>query len=295
MLPPSMAEWAVLLLVVPAVVVPVVLLLGFAGCDLVLQLHRPTTIVSAVATSRSSITIEWIVDEDDTDSVRLDVFQLPEDTLLPAINNPSSPFEITGLQPGTIYRLQVVAFDDGDTDTSPPVFVETMSLAFDTAADGAPGDQPAAGRCVVQRIEPGRLTASGSRVLIFLRGPMNGAVSIARMFISQPAAAGDPYDSAGDLTRVQFAVGLPDQPLIVQGAGEVALPIVDYVFDQTQPLLIAFDLTPGFPSSVPVVPLMSPVAVAFFQDNLQEAALVDRTTNYQSATGIALIARIEVV
>jgi hypothetical protein len=292
-----MAEWALLLLLVPTVVIPVVLLLGFAGCDVVFGLHRPTTIVSAVATSRSSIAIEWIVDETDTDSVRLEVIELPAETALPAIDNPTSPFEVTGLQPGTVYRLRVLAFDDGDTDASDPVFVQTMSVAFTTVGDGAPGDQPnQGGRCVVQRIEPGRLAASGSRVLIFLRGPSSGLASISRIFISQVAATGDPYDSAGDLTRVVHSDTLPDQPLVLNGAGEVGLPIVDYGFDMTLPVLIAFDLTPGFPSSVPLVPLMSAEAIAFFQDNLQEAGIPggNRTAGYQSANGIALIARIEV-
>ncbi len=291
-----MAEWVALLVLVPAIVIPVVLLLGFAGCDVVFGLHRPTFIKSAFATSQSSIVIEWIVDETDTDSVRLEVFELPADTPLPPITNPSSPFEITDLTPGTLYRLRVVAFDDGDTDTSEPVFVQTMSVAFDTAADGAPGDQPnQGGRCIVQRIEPVRLTASGGRVLIFLRGPASGVASIQRIYISQ-VAGGDPYDPAGDLTRVFDVDDPPGQtPLILQGAAEIALPIVDYALEMAQPLLIAFDMTPGFPSSVPLVPLMSPEAIAFFQDNLQEAAMVDRTTGYLSANGIALISRIEVV
>ncbi len=296
MLPDAMAEWAVLFFVVPAVAVPVVLLLGFAGCDVVLGLHRQTFIQSAVATSRSSIEIAWTNDSD-TDSVRLEITQLPEETTLPSIDDPTSPFEVTGLQTGTIHRLRVVARDDGDTYPSEPVLVQTMSVAFTTAGDGAPAAQPnQGGRCIVQRIEPGRLTASGGRVLIVLRGPASGLASISRIFISQ-VAPGDPYDSADDLTRVFDVDDPPGQtPLILQGVAEIPLPVVDYALVQAQPLLIAFDLTPGFPSAGPLVPLMSPEAIVFFQDNLQEAGIPggNRTPGYQSANGIALISRIEV-
>jgi hypothetical protein len=53
-----MAEWLILLLLVPAIVVPVVLLVGFTGCTFVPNIGVPT-IVFADALSDSSIAVKW--------------------------------------------------------------------------------------------------------------------------------------------------------------------------------------------------------------------------------------------
>src|ERR1700686_226505 len=64
----TMAEWLILLLLVPADVVPVVLLVGFAGCDQVFGLETVVipppvpvvpVIVSAVGKSGTVITLTW--------------------------------------------------------------------------------------------------------------------------------------------------------------------------------------------------------------------------------------------
>src|SRR5262249_12629523 len=61
----AMAEWLTLLVLVPAIVVPVVLLVGFAGCDKVWGLihvpDRPSVpmIESADGISGSVITLKW--------------------------------------------------------------------------------------------------------------------------------------------------------------------------------------------------------------------------------------------
>jgi hypothetical protein len=58
-----MADWLILLLFVPAIVIPVVLFVGFAGCTLDSEgahvVGDPPIIVSAVGTSSSSITLTW--------------------------------------------------------------------------------------------------------------------------------------------------------------------------------------------------------------------------------------------
>src|SRR6516162_1530513 len=66
-----MAEWLILLLLVPAIVVPVVLLAGFAGCQFV---PCPGARVdSAVGQDVSTITVTWRPPSD-TSNVRSSVF-----------------------------------------------------------------------------------------------------------------------------------------------------------------------------------------------------------------------------
>ncbi|MGV0601153.1 hypothetical protein ABQE42_16095, partial [Mycolicibacterium pulveris] len=66
-----MTEWLLLVLLVPAIVVPVVLLLGFAGCDKVFGLDRleeaGPVIQSATGKSMSVITLTWMIDETATE------------------------------------------------------------------------------------------------------------------------------------------------------------------------------------------------------------------------------------
>src|SRR5262245_58317351 len=57
-------EWLILCLAVPAIVVPVVLLWGFVGCDLVFKLDAPPEVmapVNLVATPRSgtALSLTW--------------------------------------------------------------------------------------------------------------------------------------------------------------------------------------------------------------------------------------------
>jgi hypothetical protein len=192
-------EWLTLLFLVPAIVVPVVLLVGFAGCY-----H-------------------------------------------PALLEP--PFE------------------------------QTFAAAFT-------GTDALRGRCLVQRIEPVRLSNSGSQVQVTLQALAEN-VLIDRILISQPAASGDPYDSADDLTDVTTTVTL------VQPNSSLTLPAVNYNLDRTQPLLIAMDISANsgaipFAQGVPATD-----AVAFF--NLgAEAATRDRTTGYTSRPRIYVIQRIDV-
>ena len=194
-------EWLTLLFLVPAIVVPVVLLTGFAGCFI----------------------------------------------------KPPRP--------------------------EPPPFEQTFAATF-TDTDALRG------RCLVQRIESVRLFNSGSQVQITLQAFAESVV-IDRILISQPAASGDPYDSADDLTDVTTAVTL------VQPNSSLTLPAIDYNLDRTQPLLIALDISTssGVLPFLPGVPATD--AVAFFNQGA-EAATKDRTTAYTSRPRIYLIQRIDV-
>jgi hypothetical protein len=69
-----------------------------------------------------------------------------------------------------------------------------------------------------------------------LRGSTAGSLTLDNVTISQVGNTGDPYDAAPDLTPVASAV------LIAAGAS-VTLPPMNYAFDPSQDLLVAFDIS----------------------------------------------------
>ncbi len=195
-----MIEWLALLVLIPAIVIPVVLALGFAGCDIFFPLNDPAS------------------------------FQ--------------------------------------------PTFTSTLT-----------NDQGQQGRCIVQRIEPVRLLRSGTQVRITVQTSMAGNLVIDRLFISQAADVGDPYDSAGDLTLVASTV-------FVAAGTSVTLPPVDYVLDRTKPLLVAFDI--GSPGNVVFLPNAPAAEASAFIGQVQEAEIPDRQPGYTPFDRIYLVELIEV-
>ncbi len=285
-----MAEWAVLVLVVPAVLIPVVLLIGFAGCYSVELKMQAPIIDSVVGVSLTSIEVAW------TPRGPYQTFLIEVTTggiaVFPLISAPASPFEVQGLETGVVYTFRVqtlIMMPDQESEFSEPVTGTTRLIAFDTVNDvGVPGDQPAAqGFCLVQRIQQTRLLASGTRAWITLRGASLEGAFIDRIFISQPAAAGDPYDAGPDLTPVVLT------QTFLPANTELTLPPVDYTLDRTRALLIAFDLSPSPPSTARFIPVQPQDAVAFFQTTV-EAALSDRQTGYATADRVYMVTRIEV-
>lgn len=209
-----MIEWLALILLIPAILVPLVLLLGFAGCDVV-------------------------------------------------------------------FGLQEVP--------PPPVF-ETSFEAVLTE------DRQRPNRCIVQRIES--LGKSGDLVRIAVQRPTNGDLTINELFISQVADAGDPYDSAPDLTRVLSApVAVPQDP----NNGPWELEAVEYPLDHTKPLLLAFDIASAgtVRRAVGVDPAMAvayvgPLPAAPGDPPIHEASMADRQAGYAEQPIIYLVQRIDV-
>jgi hypothetical protein len=294
----AMAEWLVLLVLVPAIVAPVVMLIGFAGCYHDVQLQNPPAIQSAVAKSVCVITLTW-----QYGGAQPQTFQIvrtnPDGTTT-TLQTTTSTFDDTGLLAASTYSYTVAAvYGSGPgtasnpvTATTPPfqpTFQETLN------ADNAGWE----GYTLVQRIEAARLTTGGTQVRLTLQASSTEAVSVDRIYISQPssAAGANPYDSGADLTPIY--AGGPTMPLVM-AAGQVMLfPAVDqtginYTLDPTQPLLIAVDFSAapgsglGFVQSVPAVE-----ATAFF--NLgAEAAVMNRSANYTLVNEILFFQKIEV-
>jgi hypothetical protein len=167
------------------------------------------------------------------------------------------------------------------------------------------------GCCLVQRIEPVRLSRSGSSVRLTFRASslnVNGDAYIDRISISQadPDAGSVPgkekYDSAPDLVLVDMLTmlapldGSPPGPMVIPAGNTQTLYIDVYNLAAWQPLLIAVDFSYTPPSAVKCtknVPLDQ--ACAYYSKGAW-AAKPDRSalTQWTQWPGIYLIEKIEV-
>ena len=303
-------DWLILILLVPAILVPVVLLWGFAGCGFTAGaagLVPPTNLV-ATGTGANTIHLTW----DDSNSNSPSSFRIErtrEGETIPVLrSSTTNSFDDGGLLEATTYFYRVAAVrmsDNYSSGLSDQAAGRTIGVAFEATFTT---DQPGLdGGCLVQRIEPTRLRQStlagdiqtlGARVRITVRGATNADLRIDRITISQPAASGDPYDSAADLTPVADSVLVPKNTA-------VALPLIDYDLVAAAPLLIAFDInaTPGLGNVRFVTGVPPTEATFYFRASTAEAAVNDRSPSaanpgappYQTAPGIYLVERIEVV
>ena len=160
--------------------------------------------------------------------------------------------DIGGLIEGTTYDYQVSAtvvngFQNGveqPVNSAPSAAASATTLAFSTAFTGTlTTDQPnGEGICLVQRLSASLLGGAGgqvrSQVRLTLRGSTAGSLMLNNVFISRPdpTAGADLYDADTDLTPVATAI------TIAAGAS-VTLPPVNYAFDPSQDLLVAFDIS----------------------------------------------------
>jgi hypothetical protein len=287
-----MMEWVILLLIVPAIVVPVVLLLGFAGCDVLLGLDEvtpgPPLILSVTGTGATTITVVWKYDDA---TANFQVERTKEGVADPLVDEPSTTFEDRNLEEGTNYSYRVRAvFSNGDpTDWSAPVTGTTLSFQLAFAATLTEKESGWETYCVVQRIEP-PLFHSGKEVKITIRASPDGDLTIDRIFISKPAAGGDPYDADDDLKEVASSV----MPVMVPAGTAITLPTVNYDLDSTQPLLIAFDFSSTVGSGNVAYAIAQPSEASVYYKHAFEAAINDRQGFFEQGTFIFMVEKIEV-
>jgi hypothetical protein len=301
-----MAEWLILLLLVPAIVVPVVMLVGFAGCprdleDFTTAPRFPDPVIdSAVGTSACCITLNWISDNSGVEN-----FEIERDGVPLPDKQDSTPFKDCGLLANTSYTYRVRAWTvDGPHNWSAEVVGTT--LPFVPTFQGWP-DKPYTpldsdgweGFTLVQRIEPLRLSSSGTQVRITLRASSVSDASIDRIYISRPQPnptadpAIHPYDSFGDLTPITTT-----KILIPQGQSitisDVNVTGIDYTLENGLPLIIAVDFTNSPPSGVAYIETVSEEAAAYWKFGVAEAGQNVRGPDYQVEPRIYLIEKIEV-
>jgi len=301
-----MTEWLILLLLVPAIVVPVVLLVGFAGCDRFFGLQHVDTpppvsivpvIVSAEGKSGTVITLTWTYAGSAAD-FQFERMKLPErtrETFTAATSPHDDDNQGQGLEPGTdyLYRVQAIGSDGeaGDWSSPEPNVLGTTLLTADEQARSrdAPGLQAFS---IVQRIETARLSTSGTRVRLTLRAASLGNASIERIYISRPdpAPGKDLYDSDSDLTLVSSAVIVPaNNSLTVPAMGSIHYPL-----DAEQPLLIAIDFSATLPSAIKVVDnVLGSEASVYYKAPAAEAANPDRT-GFTPVDRMFIVEKIEV-
>ena len=135
----AMTEWLILLLLVPAVVVPVVLLAGFAGCTFEAGIAQTVVLKSADGTSESAITLTWTWNGAAGVTFEYERTKGGTTTILPATSSLSH--DDTGLDPATSYDYRVrVVFSDAPggwsnmvTGTTLASTAVTKSLIFTAA------------------------------------------------------------------------------------------------------------------------------------------------------------------
>jgi hypothetical protein len=165
----------------------------------------------------------------------------------------------------------------------PPEFTETFNI---TLTD----QRQRSNRCIVIRIEPGRLSRSGTLVKLFIQRPANNDLNIRDLYISEAADVGNPYDAPTAPTLVLSNQLVPQD----QNLGIIELEPVEFTLDETKPLLIAVNV--GTSGAIREVSNVLPLDGRSFvgPPDLFEAGQAIRSPNYQSEDRLYLITRIEV-
>ncbi len=286
-----MAEWLILLLLVPAIVAPVVLVLGFAGCSFQpgsASLPEPT-IDAATGTSFNTIRVTWGING--SASVTFQRTNLDNSVTNLGVQ-PNSPFTDTvptptqsDQNPPLVYQYQADnAADSPPAWSTPPVSGKTFELTFDGMLVPTIEGTGAEGMTQVQRIESGYpLTKNGPSVQILLQADAVSGASIDAIYISQadPSQPNEPWQPANDLTQVP----LPAQPFIMPPGGSVvALAPVAYTLDKSKPLLIAVNYSVSPASGVKASnPLPITQAAVYYKPGA-EAGLQTRSAGYNLIT-----------
>jgi hypothetical protein len=302
-----MAEWITLLLVAPAILLPVALLVGFAACFKKPDPPQPPpTIDSAMGKDPVTITVVW---ETGSGWQSFELKRTGPNGADPPFPVSVSPFDDPGRDPATEYSYQVRGFNgSGDaTDFSePPVPATTPSVVSTyskTLTDSSAGWE---GFTLVQRIEAAHLSAAGQHVRITVQASPTSDASIDRVYISQAAATGKPYDSAGNLTAVYGLAADQQQPFVVSAGTTKSLPIVAYTLNQFQALIIAIDFSTAPGSGIASATVPASEASAYYYHYQvtpplpPEAAMPIRTPNYSGGVDamgnsfVLLITNVEV-
>jgi hypothetical protein len=301
-------DWFLLVFLIPLILVPIVLLCGFAGCAQIAGLGEgvdppaaPSNLV-AKAAGASRVSLSWKDNSGGTVN-----FVVERTIIGPGGSGSLSQvggaitgtfFTDTGLAEGTTFLYQVKAVDstgqfsagsnyaDATTfrTTQPPTWHTAFEVQLTTNVGGWENT------CMVQRIGAAQLNFGGTKVRITLRGSTESNFVIDKVSISLAASIGEPWDSIEDPADVP-ATGPPGVTLSANTA--TLLDPVDYILNPTKDLIIAFDInSAGGGARKADVPGFS----FFSRDNTDEATKQNRSPGYQTrANTVYLVEKIEVL
>ena len=243
-------DWLLLVLLLPAIIVPIVLLFGFAGCTYTPPVGRSTpTIVGATPLDAFTVELLW------TDSNGVPATYEVERTK--GMDLPSAPMPVTLMPlpgqplrfvdnplPGAgkySYRIRAIITGDGAiTGWSAPAPVETWSRVFTSSLEQGGVNESVVGNCIVQRVSPSSLAHGGNLIAVTLRGDTNGDLAVSRVTISNAALVGDDFDSAAN------PVDITTSRVIVSPGLTLPLQPTPFNVNVNEALLIAFDVdNPG--------------------------------------------------
>jgi hypothetical protein len=249
-------DWLLLLLLTALIVVAFVSLVGFAGCSFthgtLPQPTAPPSDLDATATGADRIDLIWMNNSvvGSHFSIRRSVGMGGTFTEIAQVPIATTTYrDQSGLSEGTYYEYQIFTLNGAAESQGSNIDGDTTLVwrpSFDrgpTVTIGVDGPD-LSGECLVQRIPASLLALGGSAVRITIRSSIAGDLRLQAAHISQPAPAGDPWDSANDLVPVLFA-GSPT--VLVKGSNpSERSDETAYALDETKDLIVALDIgTPG--------------------------------------------------
>ena len=304
-----MIEWALLVVLVPLVLVPVVLLLGFAGCDSFEAAPAPVPPDYAApsdltATPKGENEIELAWKHSDLGAVSFVVASLgPTGWSDPLTQTTARTLLDAGLVKGTsyYYRVRAIAADGRESPWSSLVAARTLEWVQVYGQAHTNDDNPYAGRCLVQRFAQSMLeppAGTVTQIRLTLAGDSAGrplelgliTLSHAAAPAIPPPSGPEPFDSDGMPVPVAG-------PYTVPGNGqEVTLPATAFALDPTRDLLVAFDVLPTSQSRIRFVDQVSGATCYISPAGVAAAAADDRTGNWTTQQGrVYLVRRIELL
>ena len=238
-------DWLLLVLLLPAIVVPVVLLFAFAGCTYTRLWAEAFRRSSATPLDASTVEILW------TDGNGVPAASKVE--RIKGMDQPSAPIPVTSsplpgqphrfvdtlLQGGTHYSYRVRAIitsDGGISGWSAPAPVETWSRVFTSSLEQGGVNESVAGHCIVQRVSPSSLAHGGNLIAVTLRGATDAELAVSRVTISNAALVGDDYDSAANPVDITTSL------VTVSQGSTLPLQPATFNVNVNEALLIAFDV-----------------------------------------------------
>jgi hypothetical protein len=286
-------DWLLLFLAVPAVIVPIVLLCGFAGCRTLLGFEDPVLIVAPPENLRpesvgfDGITLTWDYLDPPPEPVTFEVevndTDPPAQTIVTGITG-RFLFR-SGLPSGAdfFFRIRAVRTSDhvaSDWVPDPALLVSTLifETTFETTTNPPTpvGGVSLPGDCIVQRIPGAAITRGGSLVRITLQGLATQETRLDFVSLSQslPTTAPEPWDSADPPVQVTFS-GNP--VVILQNGMPAVSDIISYPIAAGADLLIAFDVNA---TSQNLLRRTVTGAQAYIRNNTSQAAAQNRSAGY---------------